>query len=107
MVQQHAGMFAETDHHHLEEAAFDGTVITGVRLDPRDDADVVGLRSVLVEQHGKALRRSADGYRLHGRPDRRADEALGDSVALQYFALTFRCPAAVATHGGNDERLRP
>ena len=35
-------VLAQADHHHLHQAAFNGTVVIGVRLDSADDADVVG-----------------------------------------------------------------
>ena len=40
------------------------------------------------------------------RLDRAADEALGDAVAFQHFALAFGGGAAVAAHGREDEGLR-
>ncbi len=50
-----AGLFAQADHHHFHQAAFDGAVVAGVRLDAGDDADMVGAGGDLVEIDGPAF----------------------------------------------------
>ena len=55
MVRQGAGMFAQADHHHLHEPALDGAVVAGMRLDARDDANVIGFGSILIEDDGEAF----------------------------------------------------
>ena len=59
VIVERAGVLAQADHHHLHQAALDRAVKAGVRLDPGDDADVVGLGGVAVEIDGEALRRSS------------------------------------------------
>src|SRR5438105_1138953 len=96
-------MLAQADHDHLEQTALNGTVIAGVRLDPANDADVIGLGSMLVENNREALARAAKGDNIHARLDRDADIAFGDAVALDDLALTGRGAAAVAAHRGDKE----
>jgi hypothetical protein len=91
---------------NLEQAALYGPVISGVRLDARDDADVVGLRGVAVEHHGVALGGGAGLDHLHRGADRGADELLGDAVAFEDLPLAGRRAAAVTAHGGDEEGLR-
>ena len=43
MIGQSAGVFAQTYHHHLEDAAFDGSMKAGVRFDSGNDADMIRL----------------------------------------------------------------
>ncbi len=103
-TMRRADVLAQADHHHLEQAALDGAVIAGVRLDAADDADVVGLRGELVEIDGKAFGRGAELDDFHGRADGHADERLGDAVAFEDCALSFGGAAAVAAHGRHEER---
>src|SRR5262249_17798659 len=98
-----ADVLAQADEHHLEQAALDGPVEGGVRLDACDDADVVGLAGVLVEVDRVALAGRADLDDLHRRLDGRADGLLGDAVALDDLALPLGGAAAVAAHGGHEE----
>ena len=67
MIGQRAGVFAQADHHHLHQAAFDGAVIAGVRLDAGHDADVIGLGSDAIEQDREALRPSRPPARCPSR----------------------------------------
>ena len=83
VVGQGAGVLAEADHHHLEQAALDGAVKAGVRLDAGHDADVVGLRGEAVEQDRIAFGRGAQRDHLHRGADGGADEFLGDAVAFE------------------------
>ena len=64
-----------------------GPWIAGVRLDARDDADVVGFGSVAIEVNRITLRGAADLHDLHRRAQRDADELLGDAVAFEQATL--------------------
>src|SRR5262249_58358530 len=79
-----------------------GAVKAGVRFDPGDDADVVGLGGVAVEDDGEALGRRPQGDDFHRRPDGDADRRLGDAVTLQDVALSLGGAAAAAAHGGGS-----
>src|SRR5262245_17390176 len=105
MIITGPGMFAEADHHHLHEPAFDRPVIAGVRLDARDDADVIRLRRDLIEHDRKAFAGRAERHGFHRGANWGADEGLGDAVAFQNLALPLGEAAAVAAHGGYQKRL--
>ena len=51
--------------------------------------------------------KTADDDRLDAGADRAADERLGDAVAFEHLPLPFGRAAAVAAHGGHDERFCP
>src|SRR5262249_23830450 len=59
------------------------------------------------EHHWPAFRRRPQRYHVHRRTDRRADERLGDAVAIEHGALPLGLAAAVAAHGWHQERLGP
>src|SRR5437870_5463886 len=65
---------------------------------------MIGAERLLVEMHGKSFGGLADYDRLHAGADRAAAVALGDAVAFDQLALAFCGAAAVAAHGGDDER---
>src|SRR5438067_9676959 len=81
-------------------------MVSRVRLDRADDADVIRLRGVLVEDDRIAFRRVAERDDFHRGADWGADKGFRDAVALNDLALPFRGAAAVATHRGNQKRLR-
>src|SRR5919106_939865 len=55
MVMLGAMIFAETDGHHLEQAALDGAAEIGMRLHAVDDADVIRLGGIFIEPHRQAV----------------------------------------------------
>ena len=71
MVCQCAGMFAEADHGHLEQAALDGTFVTGMRLDPRNHADMIRLGSVPIQDDRKTFVGVTERHHVHGGADGR------------------------------------
>ena len=99
-------VLAQADHHHFQQTALDGAVVAGVRLDAGHDADVVGLGGVFVEIDGKALGCAAELDHLHRRPNRYADEGLGDAITFEDLLLAFGGAAAVAAHRRHQKRAR-
>src|SRR3954469_20329177 len=93
---------AHADGHHFADAAFDGRAKVGVWLDTADEHDAVCSRGELihVDRHAIDL---AEFHDLHLGMDRTADEALGDAVAFQHFALALGGGAAMAAHRGEDK----
>ena len=65
MVGEGAGVLAETDHHHLEQAALDGAVKTGVRLDAGHDADVIGFGGESIQHYRIAFVGCSQGNHVH------------------------------------------
>ena len=101
-----APRLAEPDGNHLDQAAFDGPVEAGVRLDPADGDDAVRTGRVGIQQAGQAFIRAAQFDHLHGRANRHAHGGLRYAETLQNPRLAFGGGAAVAAHGGHDERLQ-
>ena len=105
MMLRRAVAFAQADDQHLGDAALDLAAEIGVRLDARYGHDGVRLPGVLVpvDRLAPAVRAELDGD--HVGLDGDAQGFFADAVLPQQFALTFGRAAAVAAHGGDDERL--
>ena len=101
-----AAMLAHADGHHLEHPRADLPRKSRMGLDPVDHADPVRLGSVAVQPNGEA-EHLANLYHFHGGFDGAAHCPFGNPVMRQNSGLPLSCTAAMATHGGYDERLRP
>src|SRR3712207_6833240 len=73
------GVFAQTDRGHLQETAFRRPAEVGVRLDPVDHHDPVGLRGVAVYVHRYPPLRPTYLGDLHGGEDLSLAELLRDA----------------------------
>ena len=93
----------KSDGHHLQDARLVGPAEVGVRLDPVEQDDPVGLVGVPVEVDREADRVGPEDHRVHLGPDFHAHLGFGDPVAGQELALAFGGRAAVAAHRGDDE----
>ena len=65
MIGQRTGMLAQTNHHHFQKTAFNGSVKAGVRLDSGDDADVIRLGRLPINHDGKAFGSRSHTHDLH------------------------------------------
>ena len=106
MINLGTVMFAEADQHHLVQSRFNVADEARVRLHATDDQHMIGLRGVLVEVNWNPLRRVIDDDRLHRRPDLAAHCLGSDAVSRENPQLTFGRSATVASHRGDDERVR-
>ena len=97
-------LLAEADGQHLERAALDRSDEVGVRLDPVDEDDSVGLEGVAVEVQGDAAG-FTEHRDLHGRAHRRAHALGRDAAVGEHLGLPLGRRAAVGAHGGHDEGL--
>ena len=95
---------AQADDQHLQDARLVGRVEVGVRLDPVQQDDAVGLVGVLVEVDRQADGVGAEDDGVHVGADLDAHRLGRDPVAGQELALAFGGRAAVAPHRGDDER---
>ena len=104
-----AGPFAlaQADHQHLEHARLVGRAKVGMRLDPVDQHDAVGLVGVAIK-----VDRQADGVcsqddRVHVGLDGNAHGLGRHTVTGQQCPLALGRRAPVRSHRGHDERLVP
>ena len=95
---------AQADGEHLQQAALVPAGERGVRLDPVEQDDPVGLEGVPVEVDRQAEAVGAEDGRFHLGPDRAAERRLGDAELGEQRPLPFGRPAAVAAHRRDDER---
>ena len=95
---------AQADDQHLQDARLVRRVEVGVRLDPVEQDDAVGLVGVLVEVDRQADGAGPEDDRVHVGPDLDAHRLGRDAVAGQQLALALGGRAAVAPHRGDDER---
>jgi hypothetical protein len=105
VIDFRAVVLAQPDQHHLHQPAFDGSDKVGVRLDPSTDQHMVGFKGMPVKVNGKTFLRGADHHRFHAGPDGTANKLLGHAIVLNDGTLFLGDTAAVASHGGHDERL--
>ena len=101
-----AGDLAHADHQHLDDAGLDRRAEIRVRLDPTNQRDRVGFRSVPVTPDGRAVGQLAELDDLHARPDRTAHGRFIDPEATQHLDLAFGGCRAVTAHGRKNKRLR-
>lgn len=98
-----ADVLAQADHHHLEQAALDGAVKTGVRLDAGHDADVIGFGGESIQHYRIAFVGCSQGNHVHRGADGGADGLFGDAVAFEDASLAVGRAAAVAAHRGDEK----
>jgi hypothetical protein len=101
-----AALLAQPDGDDLGDAALDVALEVGVRLDPVDREDAVGLGRVGVEVHGRAAGQPVDLDGLHRGADRHAEALLGHPEVGEQLDLPLRGGAAVRAHRRHHERLR-
>ena len=99
-------LLAQTNGHHLHQAALVATTERSMGLDAVKQDDTVGLHGVLVHENRLlADAGQANLYGLHRALDRAAHVFLGDAVVLQNLGLAFCRCATMAAHSCNDVRL--
>ena len=76
-----------------------------MRFDSGDDADVIRLRRVPVNDYGKTFRSRSHADHGHRSADGRAHECFRDPVAFQDFALSLGRASAMTAHCRNQKRL--
>ena len=98
-------MFAQSDQHHLHEAAFYVADELSVGLDPVAHHDMVGAVGVFVEVHRKPLVRIAHYHRLHAGTNRATADRCGNPKRFEQLLLPFSTTATVAPHRRHDKRF--
>ena len=106
VVDAGARVLAKPDQEHLGQPALHPARELRVGLDAVADHHVVGGVRMLVEVNREALGRLADDDGGHGGADGTAAGPLGDAVGFEDRPLAAGGAAAVAAHGGHQERLR-
>jgi hypothetical protein len=101
-----AGAFAQSNHRHFENAAPEASVKIGVRLDPVQQEDAIGLESFRAAINLHIILTFAEEFDIQRGSDGNAEVGFGDSVFREDASLTFGRGAAMAAHGWNDEGIR-
>ena len=100
-----ASLLAESDGQHLENSAAQRAAKIGVRLDAVDGNNSVCREGGNAEQDFLSVENGADAARFHAGLDGDAEVIRSDAELGKHFRLPFGSGAAVAAHGGHDERL--
>ncbi len=55
MIQIRPVLIGQPNGHHLHKAALDGRLEIGMRLDPVNDCDVIGLMGMAIQENRNTL----------------------------------------------------
>src|SRR5262249_13231981 len=95
---------------HLGDAALDLAGKVGMRLDPVDEKDGIGLRGIAIAVDPMPCKRSGlrslqatDLYHLHGGADLRPHRFRSDPIVMEQLLLALRRRASMTAHRRNDK----
>src|SRR5574338_751728 len=100
-----AGLFAQTNRHHLQQTGCDTCRVLRMCLHATENDHAVSLGDEIVEMRDRAGFAGAERVRVHVGMKWRTNCLLSYAEPTQNFSLTFRRRATMTAHRRNNERI--